>query len=209
MSLPPALRARVLADAAKTKPKKIVPKRTIFLVGAALVIAFATIHGRRVNWNELPSAWVVLAELVLTSLLVSFVALARGPYLVGPPARSIRFGFAAPAIAFALFLALSSPGLCPAPPDRFWAATAACDASAILLGIPLMVLFLVVHRGAVIVSPRFVGAISGVAAASWSHAALHWACPFTDVAHVAIGHVLPCIPLAIAGAFVGDRLLRS
>jgi hypothetical protein len=209
MSLPPTLRERVLADAAKTKPRKLLRTRTIFLAAAALIIAFASIHGRRANWADLPSAWVTLAELALTSLLVSFVAIARGPHLVGPTARSIRLGLAAPAIALSLYLAIASPGICPAPPDRFWTATAACDVSALLLGLPLVIVFLVAHRGAVVVSRRLVGAVAGVAAASWSHAVLHWGCPFTDVMHITIGHALPCVPLAIAGALLGDRLLRS
>jgi DNA-directed RNA polymerase specialized sigma24 family protein len=33
--------------------------------------------------------------------------------------------------------------------------------------------------------------------------------PWMYVPHIVIGHVLPCVPLAIAGALLCDRLLRS
>jgi len=196
MSLPPSLRARVLADARNVAPRRRLGPATAAIAIAIVSVVFLLWHGRRPSWDA--TAWVLLVELSATASLVSVVAVARGSILVGPSAGALRLAFVAPLVAFGLVLLLQAGA---PPPERFWRTAAVCDATALLVGAPLLGVLLATRRGTFLLAPRLVGVAAGLAAGAWAHALLHWGCPFTHAGHVVLGHVLPSLPLAIAGAF--------
>lgn len=209
--LPPGLRARVLEDAKQNErpaPKSL--GLPLVLGGcAAWIVLFGVLHGARDNWHELSAsaAWFPLGELLFASALATSVAVAQGALMVGPPVRRALAMFASPAIAGATLLALV-PNVRPTPPGAFLATTLTCDAGITIVAVPVLALLVYAQRGRVLTSPRLVGAVAGLAAATWGHAILHWGCAFTDIGHLFWGHVVPSIPLAIFGAYLSDRLQR-
>lgn len=212
MTLPPGLRARVLEDA-KRNPKPA-PKglgRPIVLVGSVVwVVLSGVLHGARDNWHELPTAaaWVPLAELVVASALATAVAIAQGAFMVGPPVRRALAVLAIPVVAAATLLLLV-PNLRPTPTGAFFATTLPCDAGITMVAVPVLALLVFAQHGRVLTSPRLVGAVAGIAAATWGHAILHWGCPFTDAGHIFWGHVVPSVPLAVFGAYLSDRFQKA
>jgi hypothetical protein len=58
------------------------------------------------------------------------------------------------------------------------------------------------------VRPRLTGAALGAAAGAWAAVVVEFWCPLADPSHVLIGHALPLLVLAAAGALGGVRLLR-
>jgi hypothetical protein len=210
--LPASLRARVLADAprlAKKLPKPLA-LGAVLAVGTCWIVLNAYHVGRRDNWTALPfsASWVVLAELALAAALSTIVALARGSLMLGPSARGILWSLSAPVVATAV-IALLVPDTTPTPGGAFLRYALVCDAGAMIIGIPVLVLLVYGQRGRVLASPSLVGAVAGVAAATWGHVVLHWGCPWTDLWHVILGHAAPSIPLAIGGAVFARWLNRA
>jgi hypothetical protein len=67
--------------------------------------------------------------------------------------------------------------------------------------------FLAMRRHRDPVSPRKSGAALGAVAGAWG-AVVHFPfCSCTSPLHMALGHVLPVVVLAVAGAVLGDRIL--
>ena len=59
--------------------------------------------------------------------------------------------------------------------------------------------------------PRYsgtLGAALGAVAGAWAAVMVELWCPLAELEHVLVGHVLPLLALALAGAAVGRRLLR-
>jgi hypothetical protein len=209
--LPAALRARVLAEVPRRAAKLPKPLGVTAIVGAgaAWVALFASLHGRRANWGDLPPAasWMALGQLALVAALSTLAALARGALMFGPPARRVAAALSASAVVAAA-VALAAPNTTPTPRDSFWAETLACEAGIVAVALPLLVLLAFRHRGRVLASPALAGALAGVVAATWGHALLHWGCPWTDAAHVLVGHAAPALPLALGGAAFASWLNR-
>jgi hypothetical protein len=209
---PASLRARVLADAPRLGDQlpKPLPLSVVLGAGGCWIALYAYVVGRRDNWSGLPSSasWALLAEIALAAALTTVVALSRGPHMVGPSARWILGSLSVPVVLLAL-VALLVPNTTPTPDDAFLRFTLRCDAGATLIAIPVLVVLVYGERGRVFASPAFVGAVAGVAAATWGHAILHWGCPWTDFRHVLLGHVVPSIPLALGGALFARTLNRS
>jgi hypothetical protein len=57
--------------------------------------------------------------------------------------------------------------------------------------------------------PRLDGATLGTASGAWAAVVVEAWCPLAAPAHVAVGHVLPLVCLALAGALLGSRLHRE
>jgi len=210
--LPASLRARVLADAprlAKKLPKPLALS-VVASVGMGWIVLNAYHVGRRDNWSTLPfsASWVVLAELALAAALSTVVALARGSLMLGPSARRILWSLSVPVVATAI-IALLVPNTTPTPSGEFVRYALVCDAGATIIGIPVLVLLVYGQRGRILASPGLVGAVAGVAAATWGHVVLHWGCPWTDLGHVIVGHAAPAIPLGIGGAMFARWLNRA
>jgi hypothetical protein len=83
----------------------------------------------------------------------------------------------------------------------------ACAVMSIVYALGPLVAFLAIRRSKDPVSPRRAGAAIGAVAGAWG-AVVHFPfCECTSPLHVALGHVLPVVVLAVAGAMAGDRVL--
>jgi hypothetical protein len=200
----------VLEDARRGARRATRPLGVLVVVGlgALWVVLFAVWHGRRDNWHDLTTAaaWIPLVELVLAGGLGAAVSLSPGALMVGPPVRRVAWSLSVPVIATAT-LALVLQSTRPSPVGAFVATALACDVAVMMVAAPILALLLLGQRGRLLTSPVLVGAGAGVAAATFGHAVLHWACPWTDLAHLVWGHVLPSVPLALLGA-VSARYLH-
>jgi hypothetical protein len=211
-ALPASLRARVLTHAprlAKKLPKPLA--LGVVLVGGACWIALNAYHvGRRDNWGTLPlsASWGVLAEIALAAALSTVVALSRGSLMLGPSVRRLLWSLSVPVVVAAV-VALFVPNTTPTPSGGFLRYTLVCDAGAMIIAIPVLVLLVYGQRGRILAAPGLVGAAAGVAAATWGHVILHRGCPWTDLGHLLLGHVAPAIPLAIVGAVFARWLNRA
>lgn len=211
-ALPPSLRARVLTDAprlAKRVPKPLAVG-VVLAIGVCWVALNAYHVGRRDNWNALPwsASWLMLAELALAAALSTVVALSRGSLMLGPSAQRILWSLSVPLVAAAV-VALFVPNTTPAPSGTLLRYALACEAGAMIIAIPVLVVLVYGQRGRILASPGLVGAVAGVAAATWGHVILHRGCPWTDLGHLLLGHVAPAIPLAIGGAVFSRWLNRA
>lgn len=210
--LPASLRARVLADVEKSpRPARRALAPWIVLAGSVVsVLVFAVRHDPRANWGELPSfaAWGPVLELAVAGLLSGLVALAQGAFLVGPRTSRALAVLTVPVVA-AVTVVLLVPDVHPAPPGEGMRRALACDGAVMMVALPILVLLLLGQRGRFLASPALVGAVAGIAAATWGHATLHWGCPWTDAGHLLLGHVAPTLPLAILGAWLSRRLHRA
>jgi hypothetical protein len=128
--------------------------------------------------------------------------------MVGPPVRRVLWSLSIPVLA-TVTLALFVPSTRPSPAGAFVSTALACDVAITIVAAPILVLLLLGQRGRFLTSPVLVGAGAGVAAATVGHAVLHWGCPWTDLAHLVSGHVLPSVPLALLGAVCARYLHRS
>jgi hypothetical protein len=128
--------------------------------------------------------------------------------MLGPATRRILWALSAPVAAVA-FAAVVIPNTTPTPNSAFLQTTLRCDAGVLIVALPLLVLLVYGQRGRLLPARGFVGALAGVAAATWAQVPLHWACPWTDLPHTLLGHVAPAIPLAIVGAVLARWLDRA
>jgi hypothetical protein len=206
------LRARVLADAQRLAGHVPQPLKlgTVLAIGMCWVAIVTYVIGRRDNWSDLPisASWAVLGEIALAAALSTVVALSRGPLMVGPSARRILWSLSVP-VVLAAVVSIFVPNTTPTPSGAFLRYALQCDAGAIVVAIPVLVVLVYGQRGQILASPGFVGAVAGVAAATWGHAILHWGCPYTNLGHTLLGHVAPAIPLAIGGALFARWLNRA
>lgn len=215
-SLPPSLRERILADAANTPaPRGIWHLPLVLCLGSGGVVLHVIVEGYRDDWQALPpyASWVPFVLAVSTAALTSLVALARGSSMVGPTARTMWVATVTPIFVTASVIVLSL-GVTPSPSAtaasaNFWASTFACDAEAMLIGVPTTLLLVFGQRKLVVGAPVLLGAVAGIAAGSWSHAVLHFACPIPGPAHVILGHAGPVVPLAFLGACAAWAIERA
>ena len=219
LALPAALRARVLSDiAARPVPRGHASLGRSVLLAAALlwIVVRAWLEHQRADWNALPpsASWAPLVDAILIATLVSALALSRGKAMVGASARALWAAALAPVVITATVLLLAIPGAATdeasaaAGGASFWHGVLSCGSGALAIGIPVTLLLVAAQRRLLLASPALVGAAAGIAAASWAHAVLHWACPIGGAGHIVVGHALPTVPLAAFGALAGWLLDR-
>lgn len=213
--LPPGLRARVLADAAKSPPRGSFRHHAVAAVTASAIWlgTMLVVKGVRRDWVELP-VWYTqgtIAALVLVAGALSFVGLSRGRHMLGVRAETlIALTSAMPVVvaAWASLVVASAPSSAPCPT---WMAALehapACDAMSMVLAAPVLAAFLWQKRGLAPANPGLTGACLGAAAAAWAHLVVHAICPYGHAAHALVGHALPMLPLMGLGAWLGRRVL--
>jgi hypothetical protein len=211
MTLPDSLKNRVL-DAARQVPS---PPRTGRLpsvgTGAALaalamlgVLLLAGGPGHAAGRPTAIGAWVVLGLAALAAMATWLVVPPRRSMLPPPTSRLLAIVVGVPLVVAAWLLAWHA-----AYDDPFTRTGLRCFALTVAAAPwPFAALLLA--------GPRFtpnrpwlVGGALGAVAGAWAAVVVELWCPLADPGHVAIGHALPLVALAAAGAFVGGRLLRS
>jgi hypothetical protein len=169
--------------------------------------------------QDRPFGFAVTLEIVwvLIALLATWAGVARGRSMLGRSSASkVAVAVVTPVALVATWLTIAVLWLKDvlplawlevmdeAPQMQFHANCAL--ASAAYAVCPLFA-FLAMRRHRDPVSPRTSGAALGAVAGAWG-AVVHFPfCECTSPLHMALGHVLPVILLAIVGAFLGDRVL--
>ena len=206
---PSSLRARVLEEAAGRKPAKR-PLSPVLAAAPALIwlALLAVVHGQRGNWGTIGAvaAWGGLAAIAVMAALAMRVAASVGALGLGPKVSRALWSLAFPVLAGAAAICLV-PNIQPA--GDVLAPALTCDAWELLSGVPVLLLLVLVHRGRPLTAAWLVGAVSGVASATWGHAVLHCVCSWTDPIHIVFGHILPALPLAGLGAWLAERQNRT
>ena len=210
-TLPPELRAAILAeakrtpspDAGKTRRARVLA----FAVGVGVAIACFAPFGLKLGGR--PPAFVALSA-------VGWAAIAIAASVVAAAKRKTMLGVARSA------LALVALGAAPAFFAWFMGCTMGwpdvrdgagsfhqhviCLLSTSLFALGPVVALAFLRRGSDPVHPRATGAALGAAAGAWGGVLIDLHCPLASPMHVAIGHVLPIAIYAALGALVGSRL---
>jgi hypothetical protein len=85
--------------------------------------------------------------------------------------------------------------------------TLICHACTLAMATAPMIAMIRLRRHTDAVHPRALGAALGAAAGAWGAVLIDLHCASNNMVHIALGHVLPTIVLAILGAVVGSRSL--
>lgn len=217
-TLPPGLRDRVLAEAAKA-PKAAPGTFSRRVVSTVLVVTLwmgvtTWVMGIRPDLHDLPLVYSIgtFAALVLGAGTMSRLGVARGRSMLGPPVWVLM----SMAIALPLVVSLWSY-VVPSPvPTSLGCGTQAqamsfapkCALITLALATPVLGAMLWLRRGMIAASPALTGACLGAAAATWAHLVQHAHCPVANPMHVLMGHALPIVPVMIISAIVGRKVFR-
>jgi hypothetical protein len=209
-SLPPDLRERVLAAAARepAAPRAVGARRrarAVALGFGALLATFAIIgpraHGRPLGYI----AAVFLAWLPIAAA-ATWAGVSQGRSMLGRPARWLVAVVVLTPVALTASWAavvLSWPSMLHdlSGPRQY----VVCDVVTLLFSVGPLLAFGALRRGTAPVAPRLTGAALGTAAAAWAALVLHLVCGYTAPVHILMGHVLPIVLVTLVGAMVMAR----
>jgi hypothetical protein len=204
-----ALRARVLAAAAKKPSPTRTRGRRITLAIIVASIAFALMvfelaggfdhaSGRPVGLTlGLAGGWLVACA------ALTWLAIGRGDStLPRRPAVLVAAAIATPLACFVWMHVFNS--MYEDPFARFgWR----CLAYTLVIAALPLAGFLFVRRGIEPRNPAALGAAVGATCGAWGGLVMDMWCPLTSTPHVLVGHVAPLAFLALTGAIVGHRVL--
>jgi len=209
----PDLKARVLASARATRSRARGDSRlgawlilpSACFVAGALFFAFDGIrHGQgRPTWFYAASllGWIAVAALSM------WAALSRGRSALGrPSAWLVAVCVGTPAILFAMMygFAVAQPEVTVLHAERLGLK---CLGLALAgAAFPLTALLLV-RRGSDPVHPTATGAALGAACGACAGVMVELWCPVGAPRHVAVGHILPIVVVAVLGAVTGSRII--
>ncbi len=212
--LPPDLRTRVL-DAARRAPA---PSRAAgsrrrgltIALGFCVAVACALWVGK-LELGGRPGGYLALVFVAWAAIAVvaSWGALGRGRLMLGrPTAYKVAIALLTPAalISVALVGSLVWPETVDGRSGLV--AHVVCAALTVLFALGPLVSFALVSRHTDPIAPTLSGAALGAAAGAWGAFGIELFCSRATPVHVALGHVLPVVLLAAAGALVGGRLVR-
>jgi hypothetical protein len=149
------------------------------------------------------AGWLLLAT------GVTLLSATRGRSMLGPPRHLLvgSVGLLIPLLAAWALLGNwiwpeANALACPTPIGHV-----VCLRNALLLGLGPFIGFLLIRRGTDPLHPRLTGLVLGSAAGAWGSWALGLHCPYTELGHVLLSHVLPTAVLGVAGLQVGPLVL--
>jgi hypothetical protein len=210
------LKARVLASVqgvpAPTRDRARRSTQLIFLGAAAMAASLYQTLGGADHGAGRPQEFFLESILVwvVAALLSVWVAVGKGHASMGRPRPwLIAVAAGTPLVVFFAMLALASAtaagnqalaAVDPRPGAKCFAMTIAAAA------LPLFALLLVRRRSDA-VHPIAHGAALGAALGAYAGVMVCCWCPDASPRHIAIGHVVPLVALALAGAVFGGRIL--
>jgi hypothetical protein len=214
-SPPPELKARILA-AAKTEPA---PPRAAWrrLALGTLLGGIAWMGAVFFGWmngiivQQRPPEHIVFmgAGWFLLAIGVTLLSATRGRSMLGRPGMLIgtTVGLLIPSLAaWALLGSWVWPEtaalVCPTPETHL-----RCLRNAVLLGLGPFIGLLLMRRGTDPLHPRLTGLALGAAAGAWGSWAVGLHCPYTELGHVFLSHVLPTAVLGTLGLLAGPLVL--
>lgn len=149
----------------------------------------------------------LLGGATLVALIAAWQGIGRGGSILGrTPARLVALLLLVPASLFAWKLRVlqGSPELTACVAGRVgWR----CLGWSLLMGTPPLVALALHRAGSEAISPALRGAASGVAVGATSWVLVDVLCPIGCLPHLLLGHALPLVLLALAGALLGHTLL--
>lgn len=217
-TLPPGLRERVLASAAKVPaapPGAWARRLTSVAVVLAVWLGVAyAMTGRRADWEDLSPSYALgtILALVAAAIVLSTAGLSRGRAMLGPPVSvqlALALGVPVLLAGWSLFVPIAASSSFPCSTEgEALRLSPMCGAMSVALAAPMLAALLWLRRGTPAATPTLTGACLGAAAATWAHLVLHAHCPTAHPLHVLVGHALPLVPVMLAGALVGRRAFR-
>lgn len=207
------VKARIFAQVAATpSPTRTAARAYGWLVLPSSLIVAATLffafdgprHGQgRPTWFYVASSigWLMVATLSVWG------ALHRGGSAVGRPhAWLVAFALGTPASLFALMFgaAVAHPEVTLIHPERLGLKCLGLTVAAAVF--PLISLA-ILRRGSDPVHPAATGAALGSACGASAGVMVELWCPVATPAHVALGHILPILAMALLGALIGARVI--
>lgn len=213
MSAPPSdLRAKILAAArnapsptrAQSQLRSVI---TIAIGYAAALVVFFALGGGRVAAR--PVALVATTAIGWSAVALASVwwAVARGKSMLGRSREAllaITIAVAPLLLAWGIVSTQMFDVVSPERPMRFHVF---CFAATLALALGPFIALLVVRRASDPVHPRITAAAIGAAAGAWGSVLIDLHCPTSAASHIAFGHVLPTVVLALLGLAAGDRVL--
>lgn len=204
--LPPDFKARLLAEVKVTPapPRAdVARKRALYIAcGFGWTALMALVLGLRLGSRPAPFvialtlSWAVIAT-AGTTFLVS-----RGPSMLG---RS-RASLVAAAVATPLALLATLGAIYAAWPEALDATCAPrihaiCFGTSVVMALGPLAAFALVRRDSDPVHPLVTALALAASASAWASFASVFHCPFSGLAHLLLGHVLPVVALALGGAW--------
>jgi hypothetical protein len=181
---------------------------TLGIAVATAIAIFAHFGGMRISGRPgMLILWTCLGWSVVASVAAA-VAVARGRSTLGrsTAALVVLIG-AAPLVLLAWKIGMTipfGPEMMVSWPGR---PGFRCLGLTLAMAAPLLVALLVMRRRSDPVHPGIAGAALGITAAIGAGTLVDLWCPVAYLPHVLLGHILPLVVAAAAGAWAGRRLL--
>jgi hypothetical protein len=211
--LPAELRKRVL-EAARLQPspdrasvRKVTAGASIALVIAGLAYFFA-FGGLHLGTRPAQVVAITAAGWLIVALVATWGAFGRGRSMLGRPIGWLVVVALATAPTLLLwFLMWTMMWPEASAPVPAFGLHLACFMTTIVFSLSPIGAFVIARRHSDPVHPRATGAALGAAAGAWAGVMIDLHCPVSATAHVIIGHLMPIVFLAVAGAWLGRRVL--
>lgn len=211
-AMPDALRSLIASESSPVAPFSTRRRAALPLAVASAIAAAGLALKPRADLLQQPRASFVVSALVIAALVAAGVvaAIHRGARGLG-----VRVGARALYVVGALALAEASVAQASravegsvvlAPADVVWGLVH-CASIGSALALAVGVALFGVARRTAITAPSVAGAVAGAAAGLAGTLTLHLICPIATLEHAMIGHVLPALAGAVAGALLGRRVL--
>lgn len=208
--VPPRLRGRVLARVAAIPARTRAEGRR--RVGLAFAVASLPPLSLFVAWGGTAHAegrpYGITVVLAIGALLAAgacaALAWGRGGSMLGRPVALLALPpLLLPALTFGWLVAFHARYVEP-----FARVGYRCAALSLLGGGAILAAALWLRRGSATRSAPIAGASLGAMGASFGAVLVDLWCPLTNAPHALVGHVLPIVVLALAGAGLGAAILR-
>jgi hypothetical protein len=210
--LEPDLKSRILAatrsEASPTRQQRAIGSAIRAASALAVpLLLFTLVGGPRVGPRPLELVVVTALGTAGIAVLALFLAVGRGPSMLGRPRRRLLATAAIVPVAFLIWKLAGSSGV-PHMMDP-WPARSGlrCFALTALFAAWPVVALVWERWGSDPVHPRALGLALGVAAGAGAAALVDLWCPVGHVPHLLTGHVAPILLLGALGALVGARAL--
>jgi hypothetical protein len=210
-ALPADLRARVLAEVARTpSPTRRGRRRFLFLLGLAVVVAtllpFVGLGG--IVRGTRPTDLIAFDAGVGLLVAVAATGLAlRSGSMLGPSSRVLAVVSSVTVPVLFLVVALTAAWWPGPVANTVHHSDALCALVTAAQGVLPLGAFIVARRQTDPVHPSLTGFALGIAAGAWTALVAVFRCPDAAVAHGVIAHVGPVWLLALAGALLGRALV--
>ena len=210
---PRGLKERILAEAAsKPSPTRATSRAYALITGVSSIVVAMTIFlawdGPRHGQGR--QAWYYAASILGWTIIAAasgWAAFGRGRSAVGRSrAWMLAVATATPALLLGMMWAftLVDPTVTEVHPERLGLKCLSLTLSAAVL--PLAGLF-ALRSGSDPVHPGTTGAALGAASGAAAGIMVELWCPVGTVQHIALGHIVPIVVLALLGAVIGRRVL--